>query len=88
MATRSKGIPLTLNLNQMEHDVLANMSLEKDMSKSAVMRQALRLLQHVDRRLKAGEQMAFINTKGEVVRQVAPMLDPLVSPWPQRGVQS
>lgn len=53
---------MTLNLTEAEMTVLEELSEKKDMSKSAVMRQALRLYQMVDRRLAAGEQLFFEDT--------------------------
>ena len=50
---------MTLNLTDAEMAVLAQMSEEKDMSKTAIMRQALRLYQLVDARLRAGEKLFF-----------------------------
>jgi predicted transcriptional regulator len=50
---------LTLNLPQREADVLEELAAEQAMSKTAVMRQALRLYQMVHVRAKEGEQLAF-----------------------------
>lgn len=50
---------MTLNLSEREMAVLDAMATDKDMSKTAIMRQALRLYQLVDVRLKAGERMMF-----------------------------
>jgi hypothetical protein len=50
---------MTLNLTGAEMAVLEQMSEEKDMSKTAIMRQALRLYQLVDARLRAGEKVFF-----------------------------
>ena len=50
---------MTLNLTDAEMAVLQQMSQEKDMSKTAIMRQALRLYQLVDARLRAGEKVFF-----------------------------
>ena len=50
---------MTLNLTDAEMAVLEQMSQEKDMSKTAIMRQALRLYQLVDARLRAGEKVFF-----------------------------
>jgi hypothetical protein len=50
---------MTLNLTDAEMSLLEQMSAEKDMSKTAVMRQALRLYQLIDKRLRAGEKLFF-----------------------------
>jgi hypothetical protein len=50
---------MTLNLTDAEMLVLDQMSEEKDMSKTALMRQALRLYQLIDKRLRAGEKLFF-----------------------------
>jgi hypothetical protein len=48
---------MTLNLTQSEMDVLEQLSVEKDMSKTAVLRQALRLYQVITVRLQSGEKL-------------------------------
>lgn len=50
---------MTLNLTGVEMDALENLSKRKDLSKTAVIRQALRLYQTVDARLAAGEKLVF-----------------------------
>lgn len=50
---------MTLNLTEAEMVVLEALCIEKDMSKTAVLRQALRLYQLVNARLKAGEKLFF-----------------------------
>ena len=50
---------MTLNLSEKEMAVLDDLASEKEMSKTAIMRQALRLYQLVNIRLNAGEQMIF-----------------------------
>jgi hypothetical protein len=50
---------MTLNLTEREMDVLDELSRKKDLSKTAVLRQALRLYQMVDARLSAGEKLFF-----------------------------
>jgi hypothetical protein len=58
---------MTLNLSEKEMTVLEELAVEKDLSKTAVMRQALRLYQLVNTRLNAGERMMF---SGDQQRQV------------------
>lgn len=60
---------MTLNLPERESEYLERVSKEKDMSKTSVIRQALRLYQVIDDRLKTGEQMAFTKN-GELVKQI------------------
>jgi hypothetical protein len=50
---------MTLNLTGREMEVLEELSRRKDLSKTAVLRQALRLYQMVDARLAAGEKLFF-----------------------------
>jgi hypothetical protein len=50
---------MTLNLTDAEMAVLEDFSQKKDMSKTAVMRQALRLYQLVEVRLERGEKIFF-----------------------------
>ncbi len=48
---------MTLNLSDTEMELLDTLSAEKDMSKTAVIRHALRLYQLVDARLARGEKL-------------------------------
>jgi len=50
---------MTLNLTEREMGVLNELAERKGLSKTAVMRQALRLYQAVDRRLAAGDRLVF-----------------------------
>jgi len=50
---------MTLNLTEPEMGALEELCTEKDMSKTAVLRQALRLYQLVNSRLKTGEKLFF-----------------------------
>lgn len=50
---------MTLNLTEPEMAVLEALCIEKDLSKTAVLRQALRLYQLVNARLKLGEKLFF-----------------------------
>lgn len=58
---------MTLNLSEKEMAVLEELATEKDMSKTAVMRQALRLYQLVNVRLNAGERMMFSGDQQRIV---------------------
>lgn len=50
---------MTLNLSDEEMAVLDDLAIKKDLTKTAVIRQALRLYQVVDARLSAGEKLIF-----------------------------
>jgi hypothetical protein len=50
---------MTLNLTDAEMGALEDLSSEKDMSKTAVLRQALRLYQLINARLRIGEKLFF-----------------------------
>jgi predicted transcriptional regulator len=56
MATKKT---MTLNLTDTEMTVLDELSEKKDLSKTAVLRQALRLYQMVNVRLDRGEKLFF-----------------------------
>ena len=58
---------LTLNLDDKHNKALDVLSMEQDMSKSQILRQALRLYQMVYLRAKKGEQMAFVDKDGTVI---------------------
>lgn len=50
---------MTLNLTDAEMLALDELATKKDLSKTAVLRQALRLYQMVDLRLERGEKLVF-----------------------------
>ena len=50
---------MTLNLTDPEMRALEEMAKQKDLSKTAILRQALRLYQLVDTRLARGEKLLF-----------------------------
>lgn len=52
---------MTLNLTDAEMDALDRLSSQKDLTKTAVLRQALRLYQLVEARLVRGEKLYFEN---------------------------
>tara|TARA_R110000787_G_scaffold284415_1_gene398095 strand:- start:20345 stop:20554 length:210 start_codon:yes stop_codon:yes gene_type:complete len=54
---------MTLNLNEAEMSVLEQLSTKKELSKIAVIRQALRLYQMVDVRLERGDKLFFEDDK-------------------------
>jgi len=62
---------MTLNLTDDEMELLEQLSKEKNMSKTAILRQSLRLFQLINTRTKAGEKLFFeddlIKEKKELV---------------------
>ncbi|MBW4472617.1 MAG: transcriptional regulator [Stenomitos rutilans HA7619-LM2] len=56
---------MTLNLSEAEMLVLEELANKKDLSKTAVLRQALRLYQMVEARLSAGEKLVFEDEKAQ-----------------------
>lgn len=56
---------MTLNLTDQEMRVLDELSTQKDLSKTAILRQALRLYQLVDVRLAEGGKLFFEDQKKE-----------------------
>lgn len=54
---------MTLNLTPTEMQALEELSGKKDISKTAVIRQALRLYQLIDARLASGEKLIFEDEK-------------------------
>jgi metal-responsive CopG/Arc/MetJ family transcriptional regulator len=52
----SKKTLISINLSQAELDLLAELSEKKEMSKSAVLRQALRMMALIEQRVSQGEK--------------------------------
>lgn len=52
---------MTLNLTDAEMRVLDELSTRKELNKTAVIRQALRLYQVIDSRVEKGEKLIFEN---------------------------
>jgi len=52
---------MTLNLTDAEMTALEELSRRKDLTKTAVLRQALRLYQTVETRIERGEKLVFEN---------------------------
>ncbi|WP_019498507.1 ribbon-helix-helix protein, CopG family [Pseudanabaena sp. PCC 6802] len=50
---------ISLNLSQAELDLLTELSEKKEMSRSAVIRQAIRLMGMMEQRLNKGEKLYF-----------------------------
>lgn len=64
MTTAAKKT-LTLVLSDVEMEVLDALSADKSLTKTAVLRQALRLYQTVDIRQQRGEKLFFENEKSK-----------------------
>jgi Ribbon-helix-helix protein, copG family len=62
---------MTLNLTDAEMRALEELSIRKDLSKTAVLRQALRLYQMLDARVKKGDKLVFEN---DVTRDKAELM--------------
>lgn len=52
---------MTLNLTDAEMSVLDALAMRKDLSKTALLRQALRLYQTVEARVQRGDKLLFEN---------------------------
>jgi len=63
---------MTLNLSGEEMEVLENLALEQETSKTAVMRQALRLYQLLVVRAKAGETFHFSGDRERAIMFIGP----------------
>jgi regulatory protein YycI of two-component signal transduction system YycFG len=55
----SKKTLISLNLSDAELDLLSELSNRKEMSKSAVLRQALRMMSMIEQRIERGEKFYF-----------------------------
>ena len=56
---------MTLNLTEREMQVLEELSRKKELSKTAVVRQALRLFHVIEARLADGEKLFFEDDKAQ-----------------------
>ena len=54
---------MTLNLTEAEMQVLGKLSQKKDLSKTALLRQALRIYQVIEARLENGDKLFFEDEK-------------------------
>ncbi|MDE3001538.1 MAG: ribbon-helix-helix protein, CopG family [Gemmatimonadota bacterium] len=61
---------MTLNLTEAEMDVLDELSTKKDLSKTALLRQALRMYQLIEARLESGEKLFFEDEQTEKKAEV------------------
>jgi len=56
---------MTLNLTEREMAILEELSRKKELSKTALVRQALRLYQVIDARLSSGEKLFFEDERAQ-----------------------
>jgi len=56
---------MTLNLTEAEMRALEDLAKKKDLSKTALVRQALRLYQMIEVRLSQGEKLVFEDEKAQ-----------------------
>jgi predicted transcriptional regulator len=56
---------MTLNLTEAEMQVLEDLAKKKDLTKTAVVRQAIRLYQMIEARVSAGEKLIFEDEKAQ-----------------------
>jgi hypothetical protein len=56
---------MTLNLTEAEMQVLEDLAKKKELTKTAVIRQAIRLYQMIEVRLSAGEKLLFEDEKAQ-----------------------
>lgn len=56
---------MTLNLTEAEMRALEDLAKKKDLSKTAVIRQAIRLFQMIEVRMAAGEKLVFEDEKAQ-----------------------
>lgn len=54
---------MTLNLTEAEMGALEDLAKKKDLTKTAVVRQAIRLYQMIEARMAAGEKVVFEDEK-------------------------
>ena len=66
---------MTLNLSLREMEVLEELAADADISKTQVMRQALRLYQMIRNRIKAGETMTFSGDQERIALFIGPGFD-------------
>jgi predicted transcriptional regulator len=56
---------MTLNLTEAEMRALEDLAKKKDLTKTAVLRQAIRLYQMIEARMAAGEKVVFEDEKAQ-----------------------
>lgn len=71
---------MTLNLSEREMAVVEDMAGESGLSKTGVIKQALRLYQLIQTRIKAGETLTFSGDKERIALFIGPGFDPNAHP--------
>lgn len=66
---------MTLNLSTREMEAVERLSFQQELSKTAVIRQALRLYDLVNARIRAGETMSFSGDKERIAMFIGPGWD-------------
>lgn len=74
--SKDKLKPMTLNLTEREMAVVEQYAAEFDLSKTAIMRQALRWYQKTNERLRAGEKVNFSGDEQRIAEFVGPGFQP------------
>jgi hypothetical protein len=69
---------MTLNLSDREMAVVEELAVEMDLSKTSILRQALRWYQTTHLRLKAGERVIFSGDE----QRIAEFVGPGLQSWP------
>lgn len=64
----SEKSTMTLALSERENAVLEDLARVQDLSKTGVLRQALRLYQLVHDRNSLGQKMAFVDGAGNIIK--------------------
>ena len=80
MSNAERKATMTLNLTQREMDALDALAIDHELSKSALMRQALRLYQLIHERIKAGETMSFSGDQERIALFIGPGFAPSPAP--------
>lgn len=75
---------MTLNLSEREMAVVEQLAADHELSKTAVLKQALRLYQLVHERVRAGETMSFSGDVERIALFIGPGFDAL-SQSPDNG---
>jgi hypothetical protein len=76
--TAAMSKTMTLNLTDREMEVVEQYAAEFDLSKTSIMRQALRWYQLTNERLRAGEKVIFSGDE----QRIAEFVGPGLQSWP------
>jgi hypothetical protein len=71
---------MTLNLSAREMEAVERLSVQQELSKTALIRQALRLYDLVNARIRAGETMSFSGDKERIAMFIGPGWDAALAP--------